>query len=46
MPRQQNVIADALVVSASLFKTPIYPNKKYKIQVKNKPVVPDNLKYW
>ena len=46
IPREHNVIADALVVSASLFKIPIYPNKKYEIQVKHMPAVPDNLKYW
>ena len=46
VPREQNVIAYALAVSSSLFKIPIYPNKKYEIQVKHGLAVPDNLKYW
>ena len=46
VPREQNVIANALGASTSLFKIPIYQNKKYEIQVKHRPTVPDNLKYW
>ena len=46
IPREKNVIADALAVSASLFKIPIHPNKKYEIEGKHKPTFPDNLKYW
>ena len=46
VPKEQNAIADALAVSTSLFKIPIHPNKKYEIEVKHKPVVPGNLKYW
>ena len=33
-------------ISSSLFKIPIHPNKKYGIEVKHRPAVPDNLKYW
>ena len=46
IPREQNAIADALAVSTSLFKIPIHPNKKYEIEVKHRPAVPDNIKYW
>ena len=46
IPREHNVIADALAVFASLFKISIYPNKKYEIQVKHRPTLPNNLKYW
>jgi hypothetical protein len=46
VPREHNVIAYALAVLTSLFKIPIYPNKRYEVQVKHKPIVPDNLKYW
>jgi ribonuclease HI len=46
VPREQNAIADALAVSTSLLKFPIYPNKKYEIEVKHRPAVPDNSKYW
>lgn len=44
IPRGQNVIANALAVAASLFKIPIHPNRKYEIEVKHRPAVPDNVK--
>ena len=46
IPREHNVIADALAVFASLSKILIHANKKYEIQVKHRPTVPDNVKYW
>jgi ribonuclease HI len=46
VPREQNPIADALATSTSVFKIPIYPNKKYEIEVKHRPTIPDNVKYW
>jgi hypothetical protein len=46
IPRKKNVIVDALAVSASVFKIPIYPNKKYEIEVKHKPAIPDNVNHW
>ena len=46
IPRGQNVIANALAVAASLFKIPIHPNRKYEIEVKHRPAVPKNIKYW
>ena len=46
IPREQNVIADALVVSVILFKITIHATKKYEIQVKNMPIILDNVKYW
>ena len=46
IPREHNVLEDALEFSASLFKILIYPNKKYEIQVKHRPALPNNLKYW
>lgn len=45
IPREQNVIADALAISSSLFKIPVHPNKKYEIHVKHTLAVPDNLMY-
>ena len=44
--RSQNVIADTFVVAASTFRIPIYPNTKYTIEVKHRPTIPDNVKYW
>jgi hypothetical protein len=46
IPREKNQIVDALATSASVFKIPIFPNKKYEIEVKHRPTVPDNIKYW
>jgi ribonuclease HI len=46
IPRGQNLIVDALATSASVFKIPIFPNIKYEIEVKHRPTVPDNIKYW
>jgi hypothetical protein len=42
----ENQIADALTTLASMFKIPIFPNKKYEIEVKHRPTVPYNIKYW
>ena len=46
IPRNQNIIVDALVVSTSVFKITIYTNRKYEIKVKYRPSIPDNVKYW
>jgi hypothetical protein len=46
IPRGQNQIVDALATSASVFKIPIFPNRGYEIEVKHRPTVPDNIKYW
>ena len=46
IPRGQNDIADSLATSASIFKIPIFPNKKYEVQVKHRPSIPHNVKNW
>ena len=46
IPREHNCIADSLANSSSIFKIPIYPKKKYEIQVKHKPSIPNNVKHW
>ena len=45
IPREKNVIADALATLASVFKIPIYPNRKYEIEVKHRQSILDNVKY-
>jgi ribonuclease HI len=45
VPRGQNPIADVLATSPSVFNIPIYPNKKYEIEVKHRQAIPDNVKY-
>lgn len=46
IPRKENGIVDALAVSTSLFKFPVYPNKKYNIEVKHIPTIPNNVDHW
>jgi ribonuclease HI len=46
IPRGKNHIVDALATSASVFKILIFPNKRYEIEVKHRPTVPNNIKYW
>jgi ribonuclease HI len=46
IPREKNQIVDALATSAVVFKVPIFPSKKYEVDVKYMPTVPDNIKYW
>jgi ribonuclease HI len=46
IPRGQNQIVDALATSASVFKILVFPNRGYEIEVKNRPTIPDNIKYW
>jgi ribonuclease HI len=46
IPRGKNPIVDALATSATVFKIPIFPNRKYEIEVKHRSTVPDNIKYW
>jgi hypothetical protein len=35
-----------LATSALVFELPIFPNRKYEIEVKHKTTMPDNIKYW
>jgi len=46
IPKGKKKIADALVTSASVFEIMIFPNRKYKTEVKHKPTIPYNIKYW
>ena len=44
--RSQNHIVDALAVVASVFKIPIYTNRRHQIEVKHRPSIPNKVKYW
>jgi ribonuclease HI len=46
IPRDMNHIANSLVVSASMFIPPMPRRLNYEIQVKYRPSLPDNIKYW
>jgi hypothetical protein len=45
IPRGKTQIADALYTSDLVFKISFFPNKKYEVEVKHSPIVPDNIKY-
>jgi ribonuclease HI len=46
VPRAMNHLVDSLAVSASMFIPPMPPRLNYEIQVKYRPSLPDNIKYW
>jgi hypothetical protein len=46
IPREQNQVVDALSTSAAVFKVLFFPEKGYKVEVKYRPTVPDNMKHW
>ena len=39
-------MADSLATITSNFKIPIFSSRKFEIHLKNRPVIPDNLRYW
>jgi ribonuclease HI len=46
IPRDMSHLVDSLVVSDSMFIPPMPPRLSYEIQVKYRPSLPDNIKYW
>ena len=46
IPRALNHLDDSLAISTSLFIPPLPPRLSYHVQVKYKPSLPDNLKFW
>ena len=46
IPRDLNHLADSLAISASLFIPPLPPKLSYDVQVKYRPSLPDNVKFW
>jgi ribonuclease HI len=46
VPRDENTMADSLVVSTSNFKVPLPPKLKYDVEVKYRPSIPNNVKHW
>jgi ribonuclease HI len=46
IPREENTMADSLVVSTSNLIIPILPKIKYDVEVKYKPSILNNVKYW
>ena len=46
IPRDLNHLDDSLAVSASLFVPPLPPRLSYDVQVKYRPSLLDNVKFW
>jgi ribonuclease HI len=46
MPRGQNILADGLATSAASCKIPFRQTHPYTVEVRCRPTVPDNIKYW
>jgi hypothetical protein len=46
IPRDQNILVDGLVTSKATCKIPFHPNHQYTVEVKSRPAVPDNIRYW
>ena len=45
IPRNQNALANGLAFSTSTCQLP-HSNKQYTIEVKHRPFMPDNMRYW
>jgi ribonuclease HI len=46
MPRGQNILADGLATSTTSCKIHFRPTCKYTVEVRCRPTVPDNIRYW
>ena len=46
IPRHENLVADSLAVAAGKFETLIAGQRKYQVEIVNRPSVPNNSKYW
>ena len=46
IPRYLNHLADSLAICASLFVPPLPPQLIYNVQIKYRPSLPDNVKFW
>jgi hypothetical protein len=44
--REFNQQVDSLAIAASTFKTPVVPQMRYEIEMRYRPSIPDNIKYW
>ena len=46
IPRYYNTVENYLAIVAGKFKTPTAGKRKYKVDIVNRPSIPDNTKYW
>ena len=46
IPRHENLVVDSLAVAAGKFETPVAGQREYRVEIVNRPSIPDNSKYW
>jgi hypothetical protein len=46
IPRGQNILVDGLTISTSTCKILFHPNRQYTVEVKCRPTIPTNIRYW
>ncbi len=46
VPKDQNILPDGLATSTSTCKMPYRPSHQYTVEVKNRPIVPNSIRYW
>jgi ribonuclease HI len=46
VPREENAMANYLVVSTNHFRIPLPPKIRYDVEIRYKPFVPNNMKHW
>jgi ribonuclease HI len=46
IPREENTMANSLVVSKSNFRVPLPPKLKYDVEVKYRSSIPNSVKHW
>lgn len=44
--RDQNIFPDDIYTSTSTCRLPFRPTCPYTVEVKNRPTIPDNIRYW
>ena len=46
IPREENAMEDSLVTTAGKFEAPTVGKNKYKVNIVNRPSIPDKTKHW
>ena len=46
IPRDENAITDSLATVVGKFEAPTVGKRKYKVEIVNRPSIPNNTKYW
>ena len=46
IPRYENMVTDSLANTAGKFEAPTAGKKKYKVDIVNRPSIPNNTRYW